>query len=485
MSFSPSTSSNSWRLEGFLRTESRVVKVMDMPPLMDLDAFLCSLLSSLSATPAVWTRVGEKWLVFYQHGEACDALANVACLSPALESDLEPFHSLSKVDFEMQHRLSTNPPPPPLRSSFRLGDWICPNSKCSAHNFGRNQHCIGCGTPRVTSVSSPISPRFQNQATQRLYTTPNPLPPAPPPPPPKPSHPILTPSGRTFAIGGRVQNISSDPLSPCIMYWPDNEPFPDPGQIRPGNPLGVAHPPILNTGNRGPIAHQPGDWVCKKCNYLNWRRRKVCQTCLPYAEGNGDSISAAVQAERIALLTSVLSQTSISPRAQPLSISPRAQPPPIAPSRRSVSATSPRHLDRFDPVDLSPQPLRQPYKCQSLSELGTHSRSDSGLLYQTPSPFETIRSQRDPSLLLRPHHLAVQRRPEGDDGATLLPGFLQEIVSSPSGSDPSELSDSETDDRPHLPSPQRAPVPLDLKSIWKLDNVQLSPPKQVHPIQKY
>jgi hypothetical protein len=41
------------------------------------------------------------------------------------------------------------------------------------------------------------------------------------------------------------------------------------------------HPPILNTGNKGPIEHQPGDWVCKKCSYLNWRRRRVCQTCYP------------------------------------------------------------------------------------------------------------------------------------------------------------------------------------------------------------
>lgn len=58
--------------------------------------------------------------------------------------------------------------------------------------------------------------------------------------PPKTAHPLLTPSGRAFAVGGRVQNISSDPLSPCIMYWPDNEPFPEQGQIRPGGLAGVA-----------------------------------------------------------------------------------------------------------------------------------------------------------------------------------------------------------------------------------------------------
>jgi hypothetical protein len=52
-------------------------------------------------------------------------------------------------------------------------------------------------------------------------------------------HPLLTPSGRAFAVGGKVQNISSDPLSPCIMYWPDNEPFPEQGQIRPSGLMGV------------------------------------------------------------------------------------------------------------------------------------------------------------------------------------------------------------------------------------------------------
>ncbi|KAJ8508818.1 hypothetical protein ONZ45_g8945 [Pleurotus djamor] len=54
-------------------------------------------------------------------------------------------------------------------------------------------------------------------------------------------------------------------------------------------PLAGNLPPILNTGNKGPIVNQPGDWICGV-----------------YAEGNGDSISAAVQAERMALLTEVL-----------------------------------------------------------------------------------------------------------------------------------------------------------------------------------
>ena len=91
----------------------------------------------------------------------------------------------------------------------------------------------------------------------------------------------LTPSGTQICVGGKVQNISTDPLAPCYMFWSFNEPLPEPGQIRPTLSVALQHPPILNTGNRGPIEHQPGDWICKKCNYLNWRRRKVCQTCYP------------------------------------------------------------------------------------------------------------------------------------------------------------------------------------------------------------
>ncbi|KAF8885663.1 hypothetical protein BD779DRAFT_1673618 [Infundibulicybe gibba] len=290
------------------------------------------------------------------------------------------------VKVKMEYTMSSNPPNP--RTTFRTGDWICGQSNCVAHNFGRNTTCIGCGFPRPSSLPSaslplslPLSttsalpsgktsstcstqgpqyilhpqthgptramasPRFASAAAGYGYP-PSPAPGAGPffphsthalntplqhsvnstPSPPtlnpvpdlanmppstqaKVGPPLLTPSGRAFARGGKVRNISQDPMAPCIMYWPENEPLPEQGQIRPSGLVGVPQPPILNTGNRGPISHQPGDWICQKCNYLNWRRRKVCQTCLPYAEGNGDSISAAVQAERIALLTSVLAHS--------------------------------------------------------------------------------------------------------------------------------------------------------------------------------
>ncbi|KAJ7170420.1 hypothetical protein C8R43DRAFT_944935 [Mycena crocata] len=173
------------------------------------------------------------------------------------------------------------------------------------------------------------------------------------------SHPILTPSGRALGRGGKVQNISSDLLSPCIMYWPENEPFPEQGQIRPSNIMHVPVPPILNTGNRGPISTQPGDWICQKCHYLNWRRRKVCQTCFPYAEGNGDSVSTAIAADRIPFLTYVPAQPP-SPGAahgQPCIIKRSYSTPPVHPP--FVESSSPCTCARLHcselPSDLDSQ----------------------------------------------------------------------------------------------------------------------------------
>jgi len=81
-----------------------------------------------------------------------------------------------------------------------------------------------------SSQPQPPSP-FGSTTSSLPHVTPN---------PPKSSHPLLTPSGRAFAVGGKVQNVSSDPLNPCVMYWPDNEPFPEQGQIRPNNLAGVS-----------------------------------------------------------------------------------------------------------------------------------------------------------------------------------------------------------------------------------------------------
>lgn len=83
---------------------------------------------------------------------------------------------------------------------------------------------------------------------------------------------------------------------------------------------GSINPPIVNTGNNGPMCVQPGDWVCSTCGFVvsntrkrraifccyrlprlttfgvtrqNWRRRRVCMRCFPFADPNEMSQSIA------------------------------------------------------------------------------------------------------------------------------------------------------------------------------------------------
>ncbi|KAJ7656684.1 hypothetical protein B0H17DRAFT_1146069 [Mycena rosella] len=594
--------------EAFVGTQSRVVRLFDLPPAPEV--FLSSVFQQCGVVPTtMWVlRVPAAdfsvWAVFHTHREACAALSLSSTrmsVATALESELEPFTKLKRFELPSNavppqlyinpqptlriarvspldpapaanassfadlhgfagativpedYTISSNPPNPP--TSFRLGDWICRSQKCAAHNFGRNLTCIGCGCPRSPTspngsapsndapqsphhhqhfAPNPPPPSFRPQPSPRFASAPNVMqqypgnlspsaygfPPQSSPsygrapqqqqypsssmqsvvnlPPPSPlgsptanksmsAHPLLTPSGRAFASGGKVQNISSDPLSPCIMYWPDNEPFPEQGQIRPSGLMGVPQPPILNTGNRGPISHiliqQPGDWICLKCNYLNWRRRKVCQTCLPYAEGNGDSISAAVQAERIALLTSVLAQTRLSSPASG-SAHPQSHPypPPIGRSHSTTPAQAQRPFVNFSP----PPQFRAPvHRSQSHNELGSQF-AQGYPIYQT-SPHQSQQQQQQyqrqhlPRSPLQRHTLSADASPVGMYApAPLLPSFLQDIVQSPtlspSSTSSADLSFEEYEDS--LPSSTRSTFSQSggdsvnvspLANIWRLD----------------
>ncbi|KAF7297182.1 RanBP2-type domain-containing protein [Mycena indigotica] len=509
-----SSTSSDGTFDSFERSQSRVVYFVDAPP-----SHLASILPRNGLIPtSIWVRDGVVWALFHSHREARAALSLSSprfIVAPALEADLlevlkpKPNATMSNPRVSApttpasgvpmaceEYTLSSNPPN--ARNTFRQGDWICRSQNCAAHNFGRNLTCIGCGSSRPTNGSptmdmghhhsfshpppssrAPISPRFVSANSPTNYGFP---PPSPRPQPSQPlpvnlplsstlaalnkaassGYPILTPSGRAFAVGGKVQNVSSDPLTPCIMYWPDNEPFPEQGQIRPSSLMNVPQPPILNTGNRGPISHQPGDWICLKCNYLNWRRRKVCQTCLPYAEGNGDSISAAVQAERIALLTSVLAQTGID--STPSSPSPPlVHQLPALPTGRSHSAT-PAHAHRSF-VNVTPP--RGVHRSQSHSELG----SGSFPIY------ETSRYHGQPSPLHRPVMMSPPVQPlPAPAPAPLLPSFLQDIIQSPTLSPAStssaDLSFDEYEDNRSLSSSTRSTFSggdSPLANIWRLD----------------
>lgn len=62
-------------------------------------------------------------------------------------------------------------------------------------------------------------------------------------------------------------------------------------------------PPIINSGSVGPMLVQAGDWICSHCSFVNWRRRRVCMRCYPFAEGNEIALSlsnGALLAARVA-----------------------------------------------------------------------------------------------------------------------------------------------------------------------------------------
>ena len=91
------------------------------------------------------------------------------------------------------------------------------------------------------------------------------------------------------------------------------------------------------------------------------------------AEGNGDSISAAVQAERIALLTSVLAQTQLGGNNSNVTQTPR-----------SHSLTPPQGRRPF--IDLSQAQTRPVHRSQSHFSLGSQYTSQSPPFPAFPLP---------------------------------------------------------------------------------------------------
>ncbi|KZV63557.1 hypothetical protein PENSPDRAFT_757885 [Peniophora sp. CONT] len=342
-----------------------------------------------------------------------------------------------------------NPP-----SSAGMPRFLDSFAQLSVHGSGSSS----CSTSGAPSPMFPLTPEhihahvppptgspFKPTMAPRHQALPSHLPPRPPMPQRHATEPmqrssqqplatvvqqhILTPSGRAFSEGGRVQNVSADPLCPLVIFWPDNEPLPELGQLRPSSSAGIVHPPILNTGNRGPIEHQPGDWVCKKCNYLNWRRRKVCQTCFPYAEGNGDSISATVQASRIAILKQLLDQQTAAAQTR----SPAARHPVIGEQHRRQT------MDSFRPAPRHEQNYRRPAHLDS-SAFGL------GLSLEESAPIYQTSPNRQESFPPAMFHQRAPRPPYGIDA------FRQSAPPSPYYSpSPLPLGRSLLDDAPYAP----------------------------------
>ncbi|PWN26293.1 hypothetical protein BDZ90DRAFT_267390 [Jaminaea rosea] len=132
---------------------------------------------------------------------------------------------------------------------------------------------------------------------------------------------------------------------------------------RSGGPTNV--PPIINTGNLGPMCVQPGDWVCSVCSFVNWRRRKVCMRCYPFAEGNEVAASLASGAALAAQLAAGIP-------ANPSQIDQLAKP-----TSRNRGDLTPSSSSAFAPTNRG-EPLHSSPSATSGSNAGQSSSFNSG-----------------------------------------------------------------------------------------------------------
>ncbi|BGP27387.1 proteophosphoglycan ppg4 [Rhodotorula toruloides] len=124
-----------------------------------------------------------------------------------------------------------------------------------------------------------------------------------PPPPPPASVVALTvssgPSAAADAFSSEYPLSESDTAKIAALH---NGRIPTLQQLAPPDHVFAAagQQPIVNTGNVGPMVVQAGDWRCGVCSFVNWRRRKICLKCFPYANDIGHVLT--IQSQRAAYL---------------------------------------------------------------------------------------------------------------------------------------------------------------------------------------
>ncbi|KAG9040763.1 hypothetical protein FS837_000221, partial [Tulasnella sp. UAMH 9824] len=249
---------------------------------------------------------------------------------------------------------------------------------------------------------------------------------------------ILAPSGLRLSQGGRVRNVCPDASNPILMFWPDNEPLPALGQCRPPLPPDYSHsgkrdnidvaksnglPPILNTGNVGPMEKQPLDWTCGVCKYINWRRRKVCQCCFPYAPGNEPPSN---HEDKMKIISALLTSTSASGPAASL---------PLGPNTAAFTSTTPAFNPTATTAPAAPTPL-----AAAQHQLVQQIQRDQHQLLQMQLQLQIQKAQAQLNLFTQQQ----QRQQAAVQGGMGL-GMGGAMISSASGSaSPSEMDNSRT-----------------------------------------
>jgi len=319
---------------------------------------------------------------------------------------------------------------------------------------------------------------------------------------------ILTPSGRAFSVGGRVQNVSSDPLFSCFLFWPDNEPLPEQGQIRPGTLVGVpvriqphadnqicltpripsTLPSLIPATGAQSSTNRVIGLVRNVATIIGADEKSARHAILVSkvyiistvlltmhcedAEGNGDSIPAAVQADRIKRLREALT-TTLSPSLPPLHCAAVDYP------SHSPFAHTQHSNDCFLTTCRCSTSCSSASRSRDQASVEPGSRYSKDTIYQTSTPPVSL-SYREPVPF-----------PIEDASGHFLPSCLQDVVQSPSLS-PTSTTSADLSVDEYIPSPvsvystgsaklctggdpslrvHRTPssVSLGLGNIWQLD----------------
>ncbi|GAA5872755.1 hypothetical protein JCM1840_004509 [Sporobolomyces johnsonii] len=151
-------------------------------------------------------------------------------------------------------------------------------------------------------------------------------------------------------------------------------------------PPEVAHPcsqqPIVNTGNQGPMVVQVGDWRCGVCSFVNWRRRKICLRCFPFANDIGNILT--IQSQRAAHLAGPISSSAPSAaHAFPVSSPTSARFPLASPTRgyfdQASTHTSSASMSRSATFPLANVRSQQPHHFHSSNVYASHPQHGASL----------------------------------------------------------------------------------------------------------
>ncbi|BGP19806.1 hypothetical protein JCM10213_003115 [Rhodosporidiobolus nylandii] len=234
--------------------------------------------------------------------------------APQVEAPLFHPHLQPQQQQQQQQQLPgfpATPPRTPVRSSFAAQQQQVYSqhrqassvSVSAAQLAGYFTVPVPVPVPVPVSVSLPPSPSYFVPTPAGVAVGRRSVSPVPPPPP---------------SMGSEAKDYPLSPVDTDRIAKLHNGRIPSLQQLAPPEVLpGACQQPIVNTGNQGPMVVQAGDWRCGVCAFVNWRRRKICLRCFPYANDIGNILT--IQSQRAAHLAAPVSS---SPRSANFHIQP-------------------------------------------------------------------------------------------------------------------------------------------------------------------